>query len=626
MGSPPWDQQLTFYGKSDSNPLVYVESFVDICDLFKTENAADDAIRLRLFRFTLIGEAKAWLRSLEPSSITTWEELRSKFMSRFFPPSKIEKLRADVRTFRQDDEETISEAWERHKNLMNSCPSHGLTKSEKVQTFYSGLNYPSRCTLDSSAGGVFMYKTPTQGYNLLEDMLIHNIDWKLDKRLHVPRFSRKVSDFDPTDEISVMKNKQVRFEKKIDELTKSIHALQIGCEECNGSHLTKDCPNKPMMTPEEVNFLNRGDYQWRWNNNHNFNERPPGFFAPNQQNQQRTEGESRTSLEELVSQFIGSQKKINEDVSSYLQCNPKFGNASWVNLTNLKRENTRRASNTNASQSKCGSYKSSDDATDYDSDLPEGLTFTLDDLALRDSIYLDDEDEKDEEEHKQGGYAELVIPPKDKGKGKPEEKEEIEDVSNLPISIHGKFNGLALIDTGATLNMMPVGYCRKSGIKKLVLTLYHRGINGYMTKPLGIAEGVKVCIGNFIYPTDFIVVDLPKDTEIPIILGRAFLHTAQVNVDMCNQVTSLGYGDTRMFFDPNGKPVSHLWEPYDDLAQSFKTNMDIYSHMQDRRKLKLSTNRWSWTKMHQMPMHRGLPRRETKRRRAFQPNVEKSEP
>ncbi|KAJ9544688.1 hypothetical protein OSB04_024395 [Centaurea solstitialis] len=36
---------------------------------------------------------------------------------------------------------------------------------------------------------------------------------------------------------------------------------------------------------------------------------------------------------------------------------------------------------------------------------------------------------------------------------------------------------------------------------------------------------------------------------------------------MCNQVTSMGYGDTRMFFDPNGKPVSHLWEPYDYPAQ-----------------------------------------------------------
>src|SRR5581483_9205404 len=61
------------------------------------------------------------------------------------------------------------------------------------------------------------------------------------------------------------------------ELIKSIHALQVGCEYCNGPHLTKDCPNKPMMTPEEVNFLNQG--------------------GPRE---------------------VESQKKINDEVSSYL--------------------------------------------------------------------------------------------------------------------------------------------------------------------------------------------------------------------------------------------------------------------------------------------------------------------
>ncbi|KAJ9561243.1 hypothetical protein OSB04_006403 [Centaurea solstitialis] len=134
-------KELTFDGKNDSNPIVHVENFVDICDLFKTENNQNDAIRLRLFPFTL-------LRSLEPSSIAIWEDLRSKFLSRFIPPSKIEKLRVEIRTFRQDDEETISEAWERFKHLLNSCPSHGLSKSDQVQTFYSGLNYSSRGTLD----------------------------------------------------------------------------------------------------------------------------------------------------------------------------------------------------------------------------------------------------------------------------------------------------------------------------------------------------------------------------------------------------------------------------------------------------------------------------------------------
>ncbi|KAJ9552882.1 hypothetical protein OSB04_016927 [Centaurea solstitialis] len=80
-------KELTFDGKGDSNPITHIESFEEICDLFKTE-ANQDAIRLRLFPLTLVGDAKAWLRSLEPSSIDTWNDLRSKFLSRFFPPSR----------------------------------------------------------------------------------------------------------------------------------------------------------------------------------------------------------------------------------------------------------------------------------------------------------------------------------------------------------------------------------------------------------------------------------------------------------------------------------------------------------------------------------------------------------
>ncbi|KAJ9538938.1 hypothetical protein OSB04_031671 [Centaurea solstitialis] len=117
--------------------------------------------------------------------------------------------------------------------------------------------------------------------------------------------AEKIStDFDPSDELDALKNQQVKFERKIEELIKYVHALHVGCEECNGPHLTKDCPNRPMMTPEE---------QGRWNNNRNFIPRPPGFFAPNQQNQ-RPDGEPRVSIEDRIVQFMDMQKKLNDEV------------------------------------------------------------------------------------------------------------------------------------------------------------------------------------------------------------------------------------------------------------------------------------------------------------------------
>ena len=63
--------ELTFDGKVNNDPNQHVENVLDICDLFKNQGATNDAIRLRLFLFTLIGEAKVWIKSLEPDSITT---------------------------------------------------------------------------------------------------------------------------------------------------------------------------------------------------------------------------------------------------------------------------------------------------------------------------------------------------------------------------------------------------------------------------------------------------------------------------------------------------------------------------------------------------------------------------
>ncbi|KAJ9565025.1 hypothetical protein OSB04_000991 [Centaurea solstitialis] len=522
-------KDLTFDGKNDSNPIVHMENFVDICDLFKTEADRDDAIRLRVFPLTLTGEARAWLRSLEPSSITTWEGLRSKFLSRFFPPSKIDKLRAEIRSFQQQDGETISEAWERFKHLLNSCPSHELNKSE-----------------------------------------------------------------------------------------------QVGCEECNGPHLTKDCPNRPMMTPEEVNYINRGDYQGRWNKNRNFIPRPPGFFATNQQNQ-RPDGEPRVSIEDRIVQFMDAQKKLNDEVGSYLrnhqstiqnlelqvgrvsqmlsertqgelptqtQVNPKVENVNPMLMITGESSKKKWTDIYTKKYVETESESEPDYTTDYDS---EGFTVSFEHLRLKVPDASSDDDE--EEDGKQGGYAEFVIPKKeDKGKEKEKEKEKekapeddliyIAPIKhdpgsyNLPISCH-KFSGLALVDSGAALNMMPVGYCRKMGVKKIMPTNYqYRGVNGYMTTPLGIAEGVPIRIGKFVYYTDFVIANLPQNTEIPIILGRSFLHTAQVNTDMRNQVTSLGYGDNRIYFDPNGEPVRHLDEPYEDpsLAYNKNTNRPLLPH------------------------------------------------
>ncbi|GKB04849.1 mitochondrial proton/calcium exchanger protein-like protein isoform X1 [Tanacetum coccineum] len=55
----------------------------------------------------------------------------------------------------------------------------------------------------------------------------------------------------------------------------------------------------------------------------------------------------------------------------------------------------------------------------------------------------------------------------------------------------------------------------------------------------GIAENVLVGIGKFIFPVDFIILDMPEDVKVPLILGRPFLSTAHAKIDVFKRKITL---------------------------------------------------------------------------------------
>jgi len=52
--------------------------------------------------------------------------------------------------------------------------------------------------------------------------------------------------------------------------------------------------------------------------------------------------------------------------------------------------------------------------------------------------------------------------------------------------------------------------------------------------PYGVAEDVLVKVDKFIFPVDFVVMDIEEDIEVPLILGRPFMKTAKVIIDVDN--------------------------------------------------------------------------------------------
>ncbi|KAI3818000.1 hypothetical protein L1987_11802 [Smallanthus sonchifolius] len=138
-----------FDGKDHEDPNTHLGGFLEICATFKIRDATDDVIQLRLFPFSLRDRAKAWLLSLPPRSINTWDQMAAKFIEKYFPPEKTTKLRARILSFQQDDGETIYEAWERFKELTRKVPHHGLLKWKQCETFYNGLDMTGKQLIDA---------------------------------------------------------------------------------------------------------------------------------------------------------------------------------------------------------------------------------------------------------------------------------------------------------------------------------------------------------------------------------------------------------------------------------------------------------------------------------------------
>ncbi|GKF21158.1 zinc finger, CCHC-type containing protein, partial [Tanacetum coccineum] len=59
-----------------------------------------------------------WFERLPAGSITTWEDLTTRFLAQFFPPGRTIKLHNDILMFQQHHGESLSEAWNRFKDLL----------------------------------------------------------------------------------------------------------------------------------------------------------------------------------------------------------------------------------------------------------------------------------------------------------------------------------------------------------------------------------------------------------------------------------------------------------------------------------------------------------------------------
>ncbi|GJZ87933.1 reverse transcriptase domain-containing protein [Tanacetum coccineum] len=132
-------------------------------------NVPNDVIKLMMFPYSLEGATKTWYEKEPPNSILTWEDLVTKFVNQFFPPSKMTHLKNKISRFTQKFDESFSEAWERFKEMLRACPHHGFTELTQVDTFYNGLNDNDQDSLNAATGGNLLSKTTREALNIIKN-------------------------------------------------------------------------------------------------------------------------------------------------------------------------------------------------------------------------------------------------------------------------------------------------------------------------------------------------------------------------------------------------------------------------------------------------------------------------
>ncbi|KAG7556859.1 Retrotransposon gag domain [Arabidopsis suecica] len=169
-----------FHGLPLEDPLDHLDNFDRLCSLTKINGVSEDCFKLRLFPFSLGDKAHHWEKTLPAGSITTWDECKKAFLTKFFSNSRTARLRNEISSFTQKQSESICEAWERFKGYTIQCPHHGFKKASLLSTLYRGVLPKIRMLLDTASNGNFLNKDVEEGWELIENLALSDGNYNED--------------------------------------------------------------------------------------------------------------------------------------------------------------------------------------------------------------------------------------------------------------------------------------------------------------------------------------------------------------------------------------------------------------------------------------------------------------
>ncbi|XP_060182851.1 uncharacterized protein LOC132612778 [Lycium barbarum] len=519
-----------------------------------------------------------------------WDDLATKFLTRFFPPAKTARLRREIMSFRQKNGENLYQAWERFKGLLRDCPHHHQTNKVLAHTFIESLDAQHKSSLDTAAGGQTLDLSYEELFTLLNRFTQSTPDWQDDA---ASSSVRKAPDVFEVDNFTTLSAQIDAMRTKLRKLAASqappqVHAVQQAIafyDVCGEGHNSDECPANPVS----IYFVgNAGKGQGNNNQygnsyNPNWRNHPNFRWSDNSGNQKQNYQSApapqapTNSMEEMMKKMMGDMQKMMIDQQKLIANNQNRGLA----VRNLERQmgqiagaqNTRPLgglpSDTNVNPKPCNAVT-----------LRNGRE--LEEVTSKKTGRVEAEKEKIATETSEKNKAveapvakqpQAVVakppPPFPQCLGIPKYAKYIKDIvanksrfteyatvalseectsriqNKLPtklkdpgsftieISIETQVIARALCNLGASINLMPSSIFRNLGLgvprpTSIVLQLADRSL----ARPEGIIEDVLVQVGSLIIPSDFVILDFEPDPEVPFILGRPFLATGRTLIDV----------------------------------------------------------------------------------------------
>ncbi|XP_027364550.1 uncharacterized protein LOC113871650 [Abrus precatorius] len=489
--------------------------------------------------------------------------MAEKLLAKYFPPAKTAKMRNDISSFYQLETEMLYDTWERFKELLRKCPHHRIPNWLQVQTFYNGLNSATRQMIDAAARGTLNSKTPGAAQKLFEEMAMNNYQWSSTRSK--PSKSAEIYSLDAVTSLAM----------QVEALGKKIYGLSVNhpvapmmrCDICGGGHPNHECRatqeehanvigNRPPY--QNYNGMNNPDYRNYANPSWNNNQQPTRNNTPSRYQQAPHQlpplVEKKSNLEELMTKFIQFSESRFQSTETALRNQQASIHNLEIQLVQISRLLSERPQGSLPGNTETNPREQVNAVT-----LKSGRTLQEKGKQETKKDAVEEEDKCQEEIVEKPPVVKEFIPPlpyparlkKDKDDeqfGKflslfrqlhinlpfidalaqmPKYAKFLKDLLSNKKKLEELIVDRALADLGASINLMPYSVFKKLGLGERRLTRMSIQLADRSIKyPRGIIQYVLVKVDKFIFPVDFVILDMDEDTDVPLILGHPFLATA----------------------------------------------------------------------------------------------------